>query len=63
MFRALNAAAGMVLFLIGGIGSFVVWCAQGPANWDPNGFTILLGVGAFMLAVDYWVEDRAHVHR
>lgn len=58
MFRALNAAAGMILFLVGGIGAFIVGCVQGPGNWDPNGFTVLLAVGAVMLGMDLFVEHR-----
>ena len=63
MIRGLNAFVGILLFLTGGVGSFVTWCVAGPAGWDANGFTVLLAVGAAMVAVDLWVERNREERR
>jgi hypothetical protein len=60
--RGLSVLAGFVLFMVGGVGSFIVWCNTDPEQWSPNGFTVLLAVGAFMLAVDLLIEERQAGH-
>jgi hypothetical protein len=63
MFRALNVLAGMVFFLTGGVGSFIVWCNTYPEQWAGNGFTLLAGVGAILLGLDLVIEQRQEVDR